>query len=58
MKRVAQRAKRYRLKHGTADMQIGIGLITGFMFGFEFAEDDEGPIFVIDIGIVRIVVLY
>jgi len=39
-------------------MQIGIGLITGFMFGFEFAEDDEGPIFVIDIGIVRIVVLY
>jgi len=58
MRRVAQRAKRYRLKHGTADMQIGIGLITGFCVGFEFAEDDEGPIFVVDLGIVRIVVMY
>jgi hypothetical protein len=39
-------------------MQIGIGLITGFCVGFEFAEDDEGPIFVVDLGIVRIVVMY
>jgi hypothetical protein len=58
MRRVSQLVRLYHLKHGTADMQIQISLITGVAVGFEFAEDEEGPFFVIDIGIIRIIVMY
>lgn len=39
-------------------MSITVGLIAGVAFGFEFAEDEEGPFFVLDIGVVRIIVMY
>jgi hypothetical protein len=39
-------------------MQVQINLIAGVAFGFEFAQDEEGPFFVIDIGIIRIIVMY
>lgn len=58
MRRVNPHVRLFHSKHGTADMAITVGLIAGVAFGFEFAEDEEGPFFVLDIGIVRILVMY